>query len=188
MVLTVYIPKELADSGLQGMPKNCSKDFSAIIEYVGDVFLHGSRKQKVDLKRLFGLQGVRHGDDTAAAISAPIWAWQSIQLYSGNSTFYQMSDAIEGVSPNTTVAEFSKHGVGLKEALPNYAKWCTTSYLPSYAQYYQRQCELFFPRQGPYTYASYRGKTAAALNAHIKGWHLYDTKRLMWVNGEFDPW
>ncbi|RYP51476.1 hypothetical protein DL768_003206 [Monosporascus sp. mg162] len=184
--------------GLQGMPKNCSKDFSAIIDYVDGVFLHGSRKQKADLKRLFGLQGVRHGDDAAAAISAPIWAWQSIQLYSGYSTFYQMCDAIEGVSPNTTLAESSKDGVGLKKALPNYAKGYTTSYLPvcrptvfsrlANAQYYQRQCGLFFPRQGPYTYASNRGKTAAALNAHTKGRHLYDTKRLMWVNGEFDPW
>ncbi|RYP15867.1 hypothetical protein DL766_009291 [Monosporascus sp. MC13-8B] len=252
------IQDEFADSGLQGMPKNCSSDFSAIIDYVDRVFLHGSRKQKDDLKQLFGLQDVRHGDDAAAAISAPIWAWQSIQLYSGYSKFYQMCDAIEGVSPSTTVAEFSKRGVGLKKALPNYAKWYTTSYLPglcaSYgyedwqdknsvlcldtynasspmftdwtesnaffrtwvwmtcndpffyyqtgapwgrptvfsrladAQYYQRQCELFFPRQGPYTYASNRGKTAAALNAHTKGWHLYDTKRLMWVNGEFDPW
>ncbi len=26
------------------------------------------------------------------------------------------------------------------------------------------------------------------LNAHTKGWFLENTKRLMWVNGEFDPW
>ncbi len=64
------------------MPANCSKDFSAIIDYVDGVFLHGSQKERTGLKKLFGLQDLKYGDDVAAAISAPIWAWQSIQLYS----------------------------------------------------------------------------------------------------------
>ncbi|RYP74111.1 hypothetical protein DL771_003169 [Monosporascus sp. 5C6A] len=182
------------------MPKNCSKDFSAIIGYVDAMFLHGSRKQMADLKRLFGLQNVRHGDDAAAAISAPVWAWQ-----------------------------VSKHGVGLKKALPNYAKWYTTSYLPGYVStrapwltrlsardghssaanislYWgtlgspngvlsPRRCPVLstpvraiLSPPGPVHVRLNRGKTAAALNAHTKGWHLYAIKQLMWVNGEFDPW
>ena len=56
------------------------------------------------------------------------------------------------------------------------------------AEYWQRQCELFFPREGEYTYGSNEGKTAQMLNAHTGGWQERETKRLMWINGEFDPW
>ncbi|KAI5856184.1 peptidase S28 [Durotheca rogersii] len=247
----------------QGMPKNCSSDYSAIVEHVDKVFTHGSREEKTALKQLFGVQDLLHLDDAATAISSPIWAWQSIQFYSGYSAFYQMCDAIEGVIPNSTVpSAFSPDGVGLKQALPNFAKWFRANYLPGYcaaygydewkdensvacfdtynatspmftdqseanpfwrtwvwmtcndpffyyqtgapfnrptvfsrlvdANYYQRQCELFFPREGEYTYASALGKTAADLNAHTKGWRLPESlhanSRLLWVNGEFDPW
>jgi hypothetical protein len=43
------------------------------------------------------------------------------------------------------------------------------------AEYWQRQCALFFPTVNGYTYAS-------------KGWRLEDTTRLIWTNGQFDPW
>lgn len=55
-------------------------------------------------------------------------------------------------------------------------------------EYYQRQCELLFPQEGNYTYASNLGKTAEDLNAHTGGWFNTDTKRLITTNGEFDPW
>lgn len=51
------------------------------------------------------------------------------------------------------------------------------------AEYYQRQCDLFFPRDGNYTYGSAAGKTAETLNAWTQGWNLTDTTRLIWVNG-----
>ncbi|KAI1778508.1 endoprotease endo-Pro [Hypoxylon cercidicola] len=248
----------------QGMPKNCSKDYAAIIEHVDTVFTHGSRKEQADLKQLFGLQDLAHVDDAAAAISSPIWAWQSIQFTSGYSVFYQMCDAIEGIFPNSTTPSntTSSCGVGLKKALPNFAKWFKAEYLPGYckaygyddwkgeldvgcfdtynasspmfadqsdengfdrtwvwmtcndpffyyqtgapsnrptvfsrlasAEYWQRQCELFFPREGEYTYASGLGKTAADVNARTKGWRLPEyldsESRLLFVNGEFDPW
>ncbi|KAI0179393.1 peptidase S28 [Hypoxylon sp. FL1284] len=248
----------------QGMPNNCSRDYAAIIEHADNVFTHGSPKERADLKQLFGLQDLAHLDDAAAAISSPIWAWQSIQLTSGYSTFYQMCDAIEGVLPNSTIPSntTSPRGVGLKKALPNFAKWFKAQYLPGYckgygyddwsgvldvacfdtynasspmftdqseengfdrtwvwmtcndpffyyqtgaptnrptvfsrlasADYWQRQCELFFLREGDYTYASGRGKTAADINAHTKGWRLPEyldaESRLLFVNGEFDPW
>lgn len=41
-----------------------------------------------------------------------------------------MCDAIEGVGPNSTTKSPSANGVGLKKALPNFAAWYTTSYLP----------------------------------------------------------
>ncbi|KAK1982254.1 serine carboxypeptidase S28 [Colletotrichum cereale] len=55
-------------------------------------------------------------------------------------------------------------------------------------EYFQRQCDLFFPKQGKYTYASDSGKTAADLNRQTGGWHFTNTTRLVWSNGEFDPW
>ncbi|KAH9983465.1 putative serine peptidase [Xylariaceae sp. FL0662B] len=246
-----------------GMPKNCSKDYTAIIDYVDKVFAYGSRKEQADLKRLFGLQDLQHLDDAASAISSPIWAWQSIQLTSGYSAFFQMCDAIEGVTPNSTVnLKYTSTGVGLKKALPSFAKWFKAEYLPGYcaeygyrewqdpnsvgcfdtynvtsplftdqtaanagdrpwvwmtcndpffyyqtgapvnkptvftrlanADYYQRQCDLYFPKEGEYTYASALGKTAADTNAHTQGWHLPESldaeARLLFVNGEFDPW
>ncbi|KAH9907082.1 putative serine peptidase [Xylariomycetidae sp. FL2044] len=252
----------------QGMPQNCSKDYAAIVDYVDDVFLHGTDEEVADLKKLFNLQDLVHLDDAGTAITSPIWAWQSIQFYSGYSAFYEMCDAIEGFLPNSTNstvfsrAASSADGVGIKKALPNFASWFKSSYLPGYCaaygyeewqdensvecfntynetapmytdwteanafwrtwvwmtcndpffyyqtgapsdrpsvfsrlvgpEYYQRQCPLFFPQEGKFTYGSALGKTAADINAHTKGWKLPDyldaESRLMFVNGEFDPW
>lgn len=51
-------------------------------------------------------------------------------LLKGYSTFYQMCDAIEGFAPNATALKYGDGAVGLEKALPNYAKWYTTNYLP----------------------------------------------------------
>ncbi|KAL7622689.1 hypothetical protein AAE478_006367 [Parahypoxylon ruwenzoriense] len=198
----------------QGMPQNCSQDSAAIIDHADNAFIHGLRKEQADLKQLFGLQKLACLGDAAAAISSPIWAWQSIQFTSGYSTFYQMCDAIEDVIPNSTAPmNASSNGVGIKKALPNFARWFQAQYLPgcnvacfdtynatspmftdkteangfdrtwparprplmrkisgapinqptmfsrlASAEYWQRQCELFFPREGKYTYASALGK------------------------------
>ena len=51
----------------------------------------------------------------------------------GYSVFYQMCDAIEGAAVNETSSNTegdAGQGVGLKKALPNYAKWFTAHYLP----------------------------------------------------------
>ncbi|GKT44832.1 putative extracellular serine carboxypeptidase [Colletotrichum spaethianum] len=55
-------------------------------------------------------------------------------------------------------------------------------------EYYQRQCDLFFPKQGEFTYASNNGKTAEDFNKETSGWYFTNTTRLVWSNGEFDPW
>lgn len=107
------------------MPKNCSSDFEAIIDYVDSVFLNGTASEKTALKEKFALQDLKHDDDAGVAISSAIWAWQSIQQYSGYSQFFQMCDAIEGKGGN-----YTERGVGLEKALPNYAAWFTSEYLP----------------------------------------------------------
>lgn len=55
------------------------------------------------------------------------------------------------------------------------------------AEYWQRQCANFFPPPG--SYGSAEGQTVASVNAYTKGWDLAgNTTRLIWTNGEFDPW
>lgn len=55
--------------------------------------------------------------------------------------------------------------------------------------YNQEQCALFFPEDEGYTYRSALGvgKTTNDFNMYTKGWNA-KTKRLMWANGQFDPW
>ncbi|KAL1890725.1 hypothetical protein Sste5346_008049 [Sporothrix stenoceras] len=80
-------------------------------------------------------------------------------------------------------------------------------------EYFQRQCDVMFgPNSaefkanggGPFaggdgiasasinsatsnTYGSATGKTAEMLNDWTSGWE-FNTRRILWVNGEFDPW
>jgi hypothetical protein len=56
-------------------------------------------------------------------------------------------------------------------------------------EWFQRQCSLFFP-PGPQgqTFASAKGKTEAAVNAYTGGWDHVNTTRLVFTNGQFDPW
>ena len=49
--------------------------------------------------------------------------------------------------------------------------------------YYQRQCDLFFPKQGNSTHGSAAGKTTESFNALTEGWNLKNTTRLLWSNG-----
>lgn len=57
------------------------------------------------------------------------------------------------------------------------------------ADYWIRQCGLYFPpgRNGS-TYGLARGRTEAHVNAYTGGWNINSTQRLIYVNGEFDPW
>lgn len=111
------------------MPQNCSIDYTAIVDHVDAVFINGTEEEKTALKSLFALEDLAHDDDAAVAITSPIWGWQNIQFYSGYTSFYQMCDAIEGAAPNKT-GNYSDTGVGLSHALPNFAAWFTSEYLP----------------------------------------------------------
>lgn len=58
------------------------------------------------------------------------------------------------------------------------------------AAYWQRQCDLFFPTVNGYTYGSNisPNNNVHQVNKHTQGWRLENTTRLIWTNGEFDPW
>ncbi|MCJ1288096.1 hypothetical protein MMC26_007451 [Xylographa opegraphella] len=56
------------------------------------------------------------------------------------------------------------------------------------AVYWQRQCALFFPPEGNTTYGAAAGATVAAVNAYTHGWDIANTTRLIWTNGQYDPW
>ncbi|KAK2023603.1 serine carboxypeptidase S28 [Colletotrichum zoysiae] len=245
----------------EGMPKNCSRDFERIIDYVDTVLTKGTSDDIYALKKKFGMQDVLHDDDFASALSSPLGYWQSIQQYSGYSDFYAMCDTVEGVAGNAATRNSTApgpDGVGLTKALDNFAAWwraemitgvcasygyedwqdpssmaCWDTYnatSPGYTdwtadnafgrpwywllcnepffywqvgapedrptivsrlvtpEYYQRQCSLFFPQQGEYTFASNKGKTADDVNSQTSGWSFTNTTRLVWANGEFDPW
>ncbi|KAL1973854.1 hypothetical protein VTN31DRAFT_5414 [Thermomyces dupontii] len=57
------------------------------------------------------------------------------------------------------------------------------------ADYWHRQCALYFPEEEGYTYGSAPpdGKRTDALNEWTHGW-FGETKRLLWVQGQYDPW
>ncbi|KAL7907050.1 peptidase S28 [Trichoderma velutinum] len=54
--------------------------------------------------------------------------------------------------------------------------------------YFERQCGLFFPREGKYTYGIAKGATTDQVNRVTGGWFNVNTHRLQWTAGEFDPW
>ena len=58
------------------------------------------------------------------------------------------------------------------------------------AAYWQRQCANYFPTINGYTYGSNISpdNNVHQVNKHTEGWRLEDTTRLIWTNGEFDPW
>ena len=49
-------------------------------------------------------------------------------------------------------------------------------------------CELYFPTKDGVTPGLDAGKTTHQLNRRTAGWKLKDPKRLVFVNGEWDPW
>ncbi|RAL68458.1 hypothetical protein DID88_007186 [Monilinia fructigena] len=49
-------------------------------------------------------------------------------------------------------------------------------------------CLVLLPTEGNYTYASAKGATVNSVNTYTKGWDLENTTRLIWTNGQYDPW
>jgi hypothetical protein len=54
-------------------------------------------------------------------------------------------------------------------------------------EHFQRQCDLMFPATKGYRVGSVVGWTAEHLNLYTKGWDA-DFERVMFLQGEFDPW
>ncbi|KAF2764574.1 serine carboxypeptidase [Teratosphaeria nubilosa] len=121
----------------EGMPKNCSKDVSLVIDYMDAILMNGAEEQIYGLKAKFGMENVTHNDDFMAALENGPWLWQSNQFYTGYSSFFQWCDYIEGMqnATNSTIRP-SADGVGLTKALDGYATWWKDLYLPGYCASY----------------------------------------------------
>lgn len=118
----------------QGMPANCSKDVSLVIDYVDSVLTTGTDANKTALKSKFGLETVEHDDDFAEVLANGPYLWQSNSFYTNYSAFFQFCDAVENVTPNGTIP--GAEGVGLELALAGYANWVNTTILPGYCASY----------------------------------------------------
>ncbi|KAK0615372.1 peptidase S28 [Bombardia bombarda] len=57
------------------------------------------------------------------------------------------------------------------------------------ADYWRKQCPLWFPKTpGDGSYGIAQGKRAKDVNKWTGGWSVTNTSRLLYVNGEWDPW
>lgn len=61
----------------QGMPQNCSKDLSLVMDHIDQVLNTGSSQDIHTLKDMFGLADVTYSDDFGAALENGPWLWQS---------------------------------------------------------------------------------------------------------------
>ncbi|KAK3935105.1 peptidase S28 [Diplogelasinospora grovesii] len=118
-------------------PANCSKDLETVVDYIDDILMHGSEKQKQKLKSKFMLDDLTDADFAAALENGP-WSWQETQFYLtttlGYTPYYRFCDYIENVWPNSTNPVPGPEGVGQCKALEGYAKWFTEVLLPGYCE------------------------------------------------------
>lgn len=54
--------------------------------------------------------------------------------------------------------------------------------------YWRRQCPVYFPEVHGHKVGMVKGIRAEDVNKRTGGWNNVNTTRLMWVNGEYDPW
>lgn len=54
--------------------------------------------------------------------------------------------------------------------------------------YWRRQCAMYFPDTNGHVVGIKQGKSAETVNKRTNGWNNVDTERLLWVNGQYDPW
>ena len=115
-----------------GMPQNCSKDITRVVNYVDAVLDYGSDANKTELKTMFGLQKLEHDDDFAAALWSTLGSWQDLQPYSGYTEFFMFCDSIESGGTYFTNSSNSSlpgpDGVGLDTALKGYAAFLYSQY------------------------------------------------------------
>ena len=132
----------------EGMPQNCSKDISRVIDYIDTVLENGTPANKTTLKSLFGLQKLSYDDDFAAALFTPFGAWQNIGYASGYSPFYRFCDAIEsGGTFNFSTPTSNSSSTGNSSlSLPPASGVGLSTALAGYAWYFQS--ELHLPADG----------------------------------------
>lgn len=72
-----------------------------------------------------------------------------------------------------------------------YASADTTGFIPKLfttQAAIKETCQDQFPDVNGHQYGLKKGRTVAQLNKRTGGWNQVNTKRLMWINGQFDPW
>ncbi|KAI0800449.1 peptidase S28 [Fomes fomentarius] len=108
------------------MPANCSADVQAVIEHIDSVLLMNNTADINNLKTMFGLQGLAHNDDFAAAFQQNLFSWQSLDLDRGaGGDFFKFCDALEVKNGVTAPAT----GWGLDHALQAWGNyWKSTFY------------------------------------------------------------
>jgi len=119
----------------QGMPANCSKDVSLVIDHMDSILLNGTADEVHQLKAKFGLESVEHNDDFMAALENGPWLWQGNQFYY-NGGFFEWCDYIENAVNATGAAVPGAGGVGLTKALDGYAQWWKDIFFPGYCEGY----------------------------------------------------
>ena len=119
----------------EGMPKNCSKDVSLVIDHMDNVLMHGTAQEAHALKAMFKMESVEHNDDFMAALENAPFLWQDNQFYT-NGGFFEWCDYVEN-AVNATPAELpGAEGVGLQKALAGYAKWWKEVEFPGFCEGY----------------------------------------------------
>ncbi|KAI0764283.1 peptidase S28 [Trametes elegans] len=109
----------------ESMPANCSADVAAVITHVDSVLATNDSAQITTLKSTFGLQGLSHNDDFAAALQQNLLSWQSLQPDSGpGGDFYQFCDALEV----NNGASAGASGWGLDHALQAWGNYWKSAY------------------------------------------------------------
>ncbi|EGP83270.1 unnamed protein product [Zymoseptoria tritici ST99CH_3D1] len=111
----------------QGLPRNCSTDFSQVIDYMDDVVLHGTPQAVTQLKSRFGLEDVSRNDDFMYIFGSVVAAlWQGHQFIApDHSTFpevFQWCDYIEN-AVNSSHPLPGAQGVGVTAALDGFVAW-----------------------------------------------------------------
>ncbi|KAL8296593.1 hypothetical protein RB597_005939 [Gaeumannomyces tritici] len=159
---TMFVPVQ------EAMPRNCSRDVSAAIDYMDGILMSGSQAQKNKLKAKFKLDGLSDADFGQAIENGP-WLWQSTQFYSANkdlggpgfNSFHRFCDYVEGAWPGSTTPVPGEKGVGSCKAVEGYAKWFTELWLPG-------QCESSgYPEwQGQNNTACYQNQNASNPQYH----------------------
>lgn len=101
----------------EALPRNCSADVRAVIQYVDHVLTNGDAADVLALKKGFGLGMLDHNDDFAVQVSTPLRQWQENEAY-----VQDFCDYLE-TTGETNIILSNPNGVGLATALPLYASF-----------------------------------------------------------------
>ncbi|KAJ3492691.1 hypothetical protein NLG97_g5207 [Lecanicillium saksenae] len=108
------------------MPKNCSTDYTKIIEHVDKVLINGTDTQKQKLKTKFGF-GPLSDHDFAWALMDGLYTSQYLAFsndkWNVTDPLHQFCDYIENRWKNSTAPQPGPEGVGLCPAMNGLAKW-----------------------------------------------------------------